>query len=98
MTGTTPICDAELLIMLKEKNIKGISILYDKYAAAIFGTILRGVNDVALAQKILEDTFIDIWNNPPVDANHLLSQLLKIARSATPKILPGIQSSGNKDI
>ncbi len=90
MQSFTGIGDDELLLMIKAKNLTGFSILYDKYASAIYGTIYRDVNDVVLAENILQQSFINLWNNPfiePKYTNRLLLWMLIIAKRATNKTL-----------
>ncbi len=45
----------------KEKGI--ISRLYDHYADALYGIILRIVKNESVAQEILQLTFVKIWQN-----------------------------------
>jgi DNA-directed RNA polymerase specialized sigma24 family protein len=51
---------AELIEMLKKKNQKAISILYDQYAPVLYGAILRIVKSQLPAELILEQTFLRI--------------------------------------
>lgn len=54
----------ELLIEQAAKgNPKALYQLYDKYAGALFGVILRMCRNKALAEDLLQETFIKIWNN-----------------------------------
>ncbi|MEO6453440.1 MAG: hypothetical protein ABIN97_05175 [Ginsengibacter sp.] len=76
--------------MLKERNVECISILYDKYAPAVYGAINREVNNIEIAEVILEQTFINIWNHPLTElrfANHVMLWLLQTAKVVTAKIL-----------
>ncbi|MEP6595088.1 MAG: hypothetical protein ABJA71_04035 [Ginsengibacter sp.] len=88
MQTPTEYTDEELIVMLKEKSVTSISILYDRYAPAIYGVILRKVENVELAETILQQTFIHIWNNPTFDdrfKKHLLLCLIIIANSIADK-------------
>ena len=76
--------------MLKERNVSSISILYDKYAPAVYGTILKEIGNTEIAKGILERTFLDIWTNPSIEirfTNHVLLWLLKTAKIFTTKAL-----------
>lgn len=53
----------ELIILIREKNQKAFSYLYDNYSQALFGVINGIVNDVAEAEDVLQKTFLKIWNN-----------------------------------
>lgn len=46
----------------KNHSIDIIS-LYDKYSDALFGIILRIVKDQHIAEEVLQDTFVKIWQN-----------------------------------
>ena len=80
--------------MLNERNADGISILYDKYAPAIYGAVVNKVDTVETAEAILEQTFLYIWNNPLIEArftNRLLLLLLNTAKMFTAKIFVEIE-------
>ncbi|HZH65078.1 MAG TPA: hypothetical protein VEY10_09300 [Flavisolibacter sp.] len=48
------------------KYVDSYSRLYDKYAPALYGVILKLTPDVQLATNILERSFIKIWEALPV--------------------------------
>jgi len=54
--------DTAIIHNLKNKDETALSKLYDAYAPAIYGVIVRICKDEALAQNILQDTFLTIWN------------------------------------
>ncbi len=39
-----------------------MNLLYDRYSDALYGVILRIVKDNAVAQEVLQDAFLKIWN------------------------------------
>ena len=53
--------DLHLIKLLKEQNENALSSLYDKYSGAIYGVIIRICKDEALAEDILQETFLKIW-------------------------------------
>ena len=60
----TPItADESIIELLRRQEMNGISLLYDKYSAALFGAILRIVNNREIAEEVLQDTFTKIWRN-----------------------------------
>ena len=60
----TPItADESIIELLRRQEMNGISLLYDKYSAALFGVILRVVNNREIAEEVLQDTFTKIWRN-----------------------------------
>lgn len=50
----------ELVTRLAQKDRVAINYLYDKYAAALYGVILRVVSVEELAKEILQDAFVKI--------------------------------------
>ena len=55
--------EEELVALLQNRDQKAFSYLYDNYAAALNGIIYRMVEDRELAEDILQEAFIKIWNN-----------------------------------
>lgn len=55
-----PICKESILIdMLISKDIEAFGLLYDIYAAAIYGIICKEINNEEKAKEILANVFID---------------------------------------
>lgn len=55
--------DEELIQLLKCRDPKGFSYLYDNYAKALYGIITRMVKETGLAEDILQEVFIKVWSN-----------------------------------
>lgn len=55
--------EQDLLKLLQDKSEEGFSYLYQHYAPALLGAIFRIVNDQTLAEDILQEAFLKIWNN-----------------------------------
>ncbi|MBS1495760.1 MAG: sigma-70 family RNA polymerase sigma factor [Bacteroidetes bacterium] len=55
--------EEELILLLKKQDTSAFSYLYDNYSAAIFGVITRMVEEHHLAEDILQEAFVKIWNN-----------------------------------
>ena len=55
--------EEELVILLRAQDQSAFSYLYDNYAAALNGIIIRMVDDTQLAEDILQEAFLKIWNN-----------------------------------
>lgn len=53
----------DLIVLIKNKDQKAFSYLYDNYSRALFGIILSIVSDTEEAQDILQKTFFKIWDN-----------------------------------
>ena len=82
----TPItADESIIELLRRQEMNGISLLYDKYSAALFGVILRVVNNREIAEEVLQDTFTKIWRNfDSYDGTkgRLFTWLINIARNS----------------
>ena len=53
----------ELVELLQHQDKQAFSYLYDNYAPALNNIIYRMVEDVALAEDILQEAFVKIWYN-----------------------------------
>ncbi|HLF64380.1 MAG TPA: sigma-70 family RNA polymerase sigma factor [Saprospiraceae bacterium] len=47
---------------MRNRDQRGLSVLYEQYSDALFGIILRTVGDKGHAEDILQQTFVKIWN------------------------------------
>ena len=52
-----------MVLLLQRKDQKAFSYLYDNYSGALNGIIHRMVDEVSLAEDILQEAFLKIWNN-----------------------------------
>ena len=55
--------EAELITLLKAKNQKAFSYLYDNYSKALFLVSYRILNDTEEAEDSLQNSFVKIWNS-----------------------------------
>ena len=55
--------EKKLIEGLKAQKTAAFDALYTKYASILYGIILQIVQHQSIAQQILEQVFIDIWNN-----------------------------------
>ncbi len=81
----TQISDENIIRLLKSSNKEGISLLYDKYAAALYGVINRILQNTEATEEVLQDTILKIWNNAEkydADRGNLLTWIINIARNA----------------
>ncbi len=53
----------ELILRLQNQDQAAFSYLYDHYSAALNGIIHRMIDDTQLAEDILQEAFVKIWNN-----------------------------------
>jgi RNA polymerase sigma factor (sigma-70 family) len=53
----------ELVFLLQQRDQQAFSYLYDNYAPALNGIINHMVEEKTLAEDILQEVFVKIWNN-----------------------------------
>ena len=63
MTNNTRYEEDELVERLKMRDRPAFEYLYDHYSAALFGLISKMITDNHLAEDILQEAFVKIWNN-----------------------------------
>jgi RNA polymerase sigma-70 factor, ECF subfamily len=76
--------DSAIVALLKQHDQKGIALAYDKFHAALYGVILKIVNDEALAEEVLQDTFVKAWRHRDSyddSKGRLFTWLINIARN-----------------
>lgn len=76
--------EEELVLALRQREKIAIEALYDMYSSSLFGVIIRIVNDDALAEDILQDTFVKIWNSfssYSTEKGRLFTWMVNIARN-----------------
>jgi len=60
---TKDITEDELIIALKDKDREAVGILYDRYSGFLFGLIYRIVQSEQIAEDLLQEIYVKIWNN-----------------------------------
>ena len=53
----------DLVRLIRQKNKTGADTLYDMYSSSLFGVIYRIVQHKELAEDLLQETFLKIWNS-----------------------------------
>ena len=81
----TIIIQEEILVdLFQQDREKAIPLIYDKYSAALYGIILRIIKEEELAQEVLQDTFVRIWNKSSYydpKKGRLFTWMMNIARN-----------------
>ncbi|MFL0354020.1 RNA polymerase sigma factor [Xanthomarina sp. GH4-25] len=93
---TTPI-EKEIVRLLQKGDKKAITLLYENYADALYGVILKVLNNEELAQDALQETFIKVWKKPKSynpDKAKLFTWLYRIAYNTA---IDKVRSQSNKD-
>jgi RNA polymerase sigma factor (sigma-70 family) len=78
--------EEELIYLLKKRDQPAFSYLYDNYSGALFGIIYKMLEDRELAEDVLQEAFVKIWNNfSNYDRlkGRLFTWMLNIARNLT---------------
>ncbi|MDR6785399.1 RNA polymerase sigma factor [Pedobacter africanus] len=76
--------EEELISKLKSQDTIAMQALYDMYSAALFGVISRLVPQAELAEDVLQETFIKIWNSAgsyDSSKGRLFTWMMNIARN-----------------
>ena len=87
MQNTSDIQANEDLLVngLQARNTAVLKTVYEKYSSALFGVITRIVNDDHLAEDILQEAFLKIWNNAEsyeASKGRLFTWMMNICRNA----------------
>jgi len=76
--------EEELISKLKGQDTIAIQALYDMYSAALFGVISRLIPQTELAEDVLQETFLKIWNSAgsyDSSKGRLFTWMMNIARN-----------------
>ncbi|MBI3883753.1 MAG: sigma-70 family RNA polymerase sigma factor [Sphingobacteriales bacterium] len=63
MELTKKYSEDELVLLLRKRDQQAFSYLYDNYAGALNGVVYRMVEDKELAEDILQEVLVRIWDN-----------------------------------
>jgi RNA polymerase sigma factor (sigma-70 family) len=83
-TKKISLSEEELVNALKNRHTIAVQALYDMYSAALLGVISRIVQPIELAEDLLQETFIKIWNSgESYDSSkgRLFTWMMNIARN-----------------
>jgi RNA polymerase sigma factor (sigma-70 family) len=76
----------ELVSLLKSRDSQAFGYLYDNYSPALYTIIAQLVNDMEIANDVLQEVFVNIWRK--IDTydqgkGRLFTWMLNIARNAS---------------
>ena len=86
MDTATTYTEHELVTLLKDRDSKAFGYLYDHYSGALNSIILQILNDVDLANDVLQEVFINVWKkieSYDQTKGRLFTWMLNIARNAS---------------
>lgn len=96
MPDTLKYNEEELVVLLQSRDQQAFSYLYDNYSAALNGIIFRMVENRELAEDILQEAFVKIWNNfssYDTTKGRLFTWMLNLTRNLT---IDTLRSKGYK--
>lgn len=76
--------EEELVLALRNREKIAAEALYDMYSSSLYGVILRIVNEETLAEDILQETFVKIWQSfasYSTEKGRLFTWMVNIARN-----------------
>lgn len=86
-----------LILELQNGNRKAFERIYELYSESVFGIIFSIVRDEKIAEEILQDVFLKIWENSSSynsDKGRFFTWILNIARNAS---IDQIRSKSHKN-
>ncbi len=97
MARRISIAEEELVFLLKSKDQKGFSILYNNYSGALYGVIKKIVQSNYDPDDLLQDAFLKIWqniDNYDPSKGSIFTWMMNIARNLT---IDKVRSAGFRD-
>lgn len=76
--------ESQIVEMLHQNDKRVIAIIYDQYAPALYGVVMRIVQSEEVAQDVMQDAFVKIWKNGTTynsSRGTLFTWLLNITRN-----------------
>ncbi|MDG1570760.1 sigma-70 family RNA polymerase sigma factor [Robiginitalea sp. M366] len=93
--------EKHIVELLGEGNEKAISLLYEHYGDTLYGVALKVVRNEALAQDVLQESFVKIWKKAATyDASKakLFTWLFRIVRNTAIDKLRSLGTKNEKEI
>ena len=91
----------DLVQKVKAGNQTAFGEVYDRYCGAINGVINRFITDEAIAQDVLQDTFIKVWKNIQMyddTKGSFFTWMLNIARNTSIDALRKLKKEAKSEI
>jgi RNA polymerase sigma-70 factor (ECF subfamily) len=89
--------DSALVARLKRRDPQALAELYDRYGRLAYALVLRVVRDKAIAEDLVQETFLRVWNRvQSIDSEKgaIAPWLLAIARN---RAIDYLRSSAGRD-
>lgn len=99
-TKSSHIEESQLVSRIKSRDQAAFEYLYDNYSGALYGVILRILKNEAIAEEVLHDSFLKIWDKIDqydVSRGKLFTWIVNLARHlAIDKVRSKEIGKGNK--
>jgi RNA polymerase sigma-70 factor (ECF subfamily) len=89
--------DGELVLRLQRREQQALAELYDRYGRLVYSLILRVVRDTGIAEDLVQETFLRVWNRVngfDVEKGSIGPWLLAVARN---RAIDYLRSSGGRE-
>src|SRR6202163_4688397 len=89
--------DSELAARLKKRDPKAMAELYDRYGRLAYTLILRIVRDTGIAEDLVQETFLRVWNRVQgfdAEKGSIGPWLLAVARN---RAIDYLRSAGGRE-
>lgn len=76
--------EEQLIPALRNRDMKALEYLYDNYSAAIYTTIIKIVQTEEIAEEVMQEVFVKIWNTFSMynhEKGRLFTWMVSIARN-----------------
>ena len=80
--GVAALSDESLVERLRLQDVRALEALYDRHSGALFGLALKMLGDREMAEEIVQETFLKLWERPDSyvpERGRLISWLLGVA-------------------
>lgn len=92
-----PAGDVELVVRLQKRDPQALAELYDRYGRLAYTLIVRVVRDGAIAEDLVQETFLRVWNRVQgfdAEKGAIGAWLLAVARN---RAIDYLRSSGGRE-
>ena len=92
-----PTGDVELVMRLQKRDPQALAELYDRYGRIAYSLILRVVRDAAIAEDLVQETFLRVWNRVQgfdMEKGAIGPWLLAVARN---RAIDYLRSAGGRE-
>lgn len=83
-TNKISLSEPELILAIRNRDKNGADALYDMYSSALYGVIYRIIQHEEIAEDLLQEVFLKIWNSAPSydeTKGRLFTWMVNIARN-----------------